>query len=105
MTFKDYFSKQAALYQDSRPHYPKALFTYLASLNQRHELAWDCATGNGQAAVDLAAYYSHVVATDGSFAQLKNALPHKNIVYVNALAEHLSLIHISEPTRLGMISY
>ena len=47
---KDHFSGHAAVYQQFRPDYPDALFAYLASLCPGHDLAWDCATGNGQAA-------------------------------------------------------
>src|SRR2546422_934408 len=52
-SFQDHFSKQASHYAEYRPDYPKSLFTYLASLTQSHERAWDCGTGNGQAAEEL----------------------------------------------------
>ena len=52
---KDHFSGHAGCYEAFRPTYPDALFEYLASLCPLRELAWDCATGNGQAAVPLAA--------------------------------------------------
>jgi hypothetical protein len=53
MTFPDHFSDHADLYEAFRPAYPEALFAYLTSLVPAHDLAWDCATGNGQAAVAL----------------------------------------------------
>src|SRR5437762_742522 len=51
--FKDHFSRQAADYAKFRPRYPKELFRWLASVAPETKLAWDCATGNGQAAVAL----------------------------------------------------
>ncbi|MBD0326304.1 MAG: SAM-dependent methyltransferase, partial [Pyrinomonadaceae bacterium] len=53
MEFKDHFSEQSADYAKYRPRYPAALFEYLASVTAEHERAWDCATGNGQAALGL----------------------------------------------------
>lgn len=50
---KDHFSGHADCYEASRPNYPLALFEYLASLCKSRVVAWDCATGNGQAAVPL----------------------------------------------------
>lgn len=73
MSFKDYFSSVAANYRRYRPDYPKELFEYLAALCNEHELAWDCATGNAQAAVGLLPYFNEVVATDASQSQLNNA--------------------------------
>ena len=55
--FKDHFSGHAVEYAKFRPHYPDELFEYLALISPRHELAWDCATGNGQAAVGLARHF------------------------------------------------
>ena len=51
-TFKDHFSGRAAAYTRYRPGYPPALFAWLASQTGRHELAWDCGCGNGQAAME-----------------------------------------------------
>src|SRR5437764_263372 len=47
----DYFSAQADVYARYRPHYPISLFAFLASLVPARRLAWDCATGSGQAAI------------------------------------------------------
>lgn len=71
--FKDLFSRQSKEYAVSRPTYPKTLFEFLAGLVERRELAWDCATGNGQAAVQLAGYFGGVVASDASKKQVENA--------------------------------
>ena len=50
-------------------------------------MAWDCATGNGQAAISLAQYFNKVIATDGSKQQLENAMQHPKVQYKIALAE------------------
>lgn len=80
-SFKDLFSKQSKVYAASRPTYPKALYDFLASLPERRDLAWDCATGNGQAAVRLADYFRHVVASDASRAQIENAQQKSSVQY------------------------
>lgn len=77
--FKNYFSTQAAYYAKYRPTYPPALFEYLHSVTPLHDQAWDCATGNGQAALGLAPFFKHVIATDASDAQIANATKHENI--------------------------
>jgi SAM-dependent methyltransferase len=64
--FKDHFSGHAGCYARYRPDYPGEMFEYLATLTSRHEVALDCATGSGQAAVGLAKHFERVVATDGS---------------------------------------
>ncbi len=61
--------------------YPKELFNFIASLVESHDQAWDCATGNGQAAVGLAEYFSHVEATDISEEQISNAFSSAKINY------------------------
>ena len=49
--------------------------------------AWDCATGNGQAAAALADYFAAVIATDASARQIANAFPRDRIAYRIARAE------------------
>ena len=66
MSFKDHFSNLAHDYTKYRPHYPDELFDYLASLAATHDRAWDCGTGNGQAARGLARRFKEVIATDAS---------------------------------------
>ena len=88
MTFKDHFSQRAALYAVGRPRYPESLFRYLASVTAAHELAIDCGTGNGQAAVGLAQHFTRVVGIDPSSAQIDKATPRANIEYRTAPAEH-----------------
>jgi SAM-dependent methyltransferase len=87
MKFKDHFSGHATEYAKFRPHYPDEMFQYLASISSRHELAWDCATGNGQAAMGLARHFDRVIATDASAQQIERAEPDDRISYRVAPAE------------------
>lgn len=87
MEFKDHFSNQAADYAKFRPRYPREMFEYLSTVAPNRKLAWDCGTGNGQAAVGLASVFHHVVATDASEKQIANAEPHKRVEYRVASAE------------------
>jgi SAM-dependent methyltransferase len=89
--FKDHFSERADNYAKYRPHYPPDLFEYLSSISPGHDLAWDCGTGNGQAALGLAPHFDRVVATDASEEQLRNAFPHEKITYRVAPAEDSGL--------------
>jgi SAM-dependent methyltransferase len=91
MRFKDHFSKQAADYAKFRPRYPDELFEYLGDIAPSRHLAWDCGTGNGQAAVGLASVFDHVVATDASEKQIANAQPHERVEYRIAPAENSGL--------------
>lgn len=91
MGFKDHFSGHANAYARYRPDYPAELFSYLATLTPRREIALDCATGSGQAAVGLANHFALVVATDGSVSQLQNAERHPRVAYVGNLAEQPAL--------------
>lgn len=91
MTWKDNFSKQASGYAQYRPHYPPVLFDFLNSLVTQKQLAWDCGTGNGQVAAQLASSFQHVVATDASQAQIAQADPVKNVEYRVATAENSGL--------------
>lgn len=75
------FDDNADLYASYRPRYPKELFDFIASLVQSHDEAWDCATGNGQAAIGLAQNFSIVEATDISEEQIANAFQSENINY------------------------
>lgn len=85
--FKDYFSAGASAYAEFRPTYPNALFKFVATVPEWCRTAWDCATGNGQAAVPLADYFDRVIATDGSAEQIAHATPHSRVSYCVALAE------------------
>jgi ubiquinone/menaquinone biosynthesis C-methylase UbiE len=91
MTFSDLFSPHARRYEAHRPTYPDALFSYLDSLVTANDLAWDCATGNGQAALKLTPYFRSVVALDASPQQLALASSHERIIYVLSLADRTPL--------------
>jgi SAM-dependent methyltransferase len=90
-TFKDLFSGHSGSYAEFRPSYPTSLFDYLASQCSRCDTAWDCATGNGQAARSLAAHFSRVIATDASEQQLSNAPSCDSVEYKVAVAEQSGL--------------
>ena len=75
---KDLFSKQSDLYAKYRPTYPKELYDYIVSFVKEKDVAWDCATGNGQAAGVLANYFKKVIATDISAAQIERAIRKEN---------------------------
>jgi len=89
--FKDHFSTQAAVYAKFRPRYPKEMFDYLGTIVPTRRLAWDCATGNGQAAVELAEVFDHVIATDASESQIAKAELHERVDYRVAAAEQSNL--------------
>jgi len=91
MPFKDHFSTQAKDYSRYRPRYPRELFQYLASLVPEHNLAWDCATGNGQAALSLAPFFDKVIATDASEKQISQARAHEKVIYQVAPAEKTAI--------------
>ncbi len=85
--FEDHFSSVAEGYARFRPRYPPALFAYLARLTPEHALAWDCATGNGQAAAGLAEHFERVIASDASAEQVARAMPRARVEYRVAPAE------------------
>jgi SAM-dependent methyltransferase len=63
------------------------VFAWLAQQTPQREYAWDCATGNGQAACGLAEHFARVIATDASAEQIANARPDPRIEYRVAPAE------------------
>jgi ubiquinone/menaquinone biosynthesis C-methylase UbiE len=78
---EDLFSQQAAFYARYRPSYPAALIDYIIQFVPEKNCAWDCATGNGQAAILLADRFEKVFATDSSEKQLSFAVQKSNIIY------------------------
>jgi len=84
---KDLFSEQSKLYAQFRPTHPRELFEYILQFVEERKTAWDCATGNGQAATVLAEYFEKVEASDISEAQIKNAVKKGNIEYHICSAE------------------
>lgn len=85
--FTDLFSEKANLYARARPRYPEALFAFIASKAQSLERAWDCGTGNGQAAVSLAQHFSEVCASDPSQDQIDQATRAPHVIYSVQRAE------------------
>lgn len=78
---KDLFSEQPKIYAQFRPTYPQELFDYILGFVEERKTAWDCATGNGQAATVLAEYFEKVQASDISESQINNAVKTENIEY------------------------
>ena len=91
LKFEDNFSKQADVYARYRPPYPAALYEWIASIAPGHAVAWDCGTGNGQAAIGLTHHFRSIIATDPSTAQIANAPAHPQIEYRVARAEESGL--------------
>jgi len=89
--YDDNFSSLAEAYAQFRPQYPAELYAYLARLAPAHDLAWDCGTGSGQAALGLADHFRRVWATDASAEQLAHARRHARICYQVSHAGHSAL--------------
>ncbi len=89
--FTDHFAAAAAAYARARPSYPAALYAAIDAVVPGHRLAWDCATGSGQAVAPLAARYADVVASDASAAQLSRLVRQPNVHPVLARAERVPL--------------
>lgn len=83
---ENFFARVASQYSRFRPRYPAELFAFLAAISPGRSLAWDCATGSGQAAQSLAHQFEQVVATDISDELLAQAAPQDGITYRNASA-------------------
>lgn len=84
---KDYFSTASDNYAKFRPSYPAELFNLLRKLCPIRERAWDCGTGNGQVAGELANSFEQVYATDISINQMSHAIQKENIHYTKQAAE------------------
>jgi SAM-dependent methyltransferase len=95
MEFRDLFSEQSELYARYRPRYAPAMFQWLASIATSREVALDCGTGNGQAAMGLAEQFARVVAIDASAEQISRATPHERVEYRVALSEQTGLLDAS----------
>lgn len=69
---------------------------------ERRDRAWDCATGSGQAAVELARHFEVVIATDASAAQIETAFRDPRVHYSVARAEAPGLAaHSIDLTTVG----
>jgi len=84
---KDNFSSQSAGYVRYRPVYPQQLYDFIFQHIADKQAAWDCGTGNGQAAKELAKVFDKVYATDISPKQIENAIRDDNIFYSVQQAE------------------
>jgi SAM-dependent methyltransferase len=78
---KDLFSGFSEQYATFRPTYPDELYRFIYSHVGSFQNAWDCGTGSGQVARELAKKFKCVEATDISTEQLKNAYQAPNIFY------------------------
>lgn len=87
----DHFSTKSKEYSFSRPHYPESLFEYLSKVTPNRDVVWDCATGNGQAAIGLSKYFNKVIASDMSKNQIENGFERDNIFYDVFPAESANL--------------
>ena len=92
MAFADHFSHSAKSYAAFRP-LSAASSLWLASVVPNRAVAWDCATGNGQAAVDLwRPILLLVVGTDpASLPQLSNATGARNVAYAAMTGERAAM--------------
>ncbi|MFM9836935.1 MAG: class I SAM-dependent methyltransferase [Cyclobacteriaceae bacterium] len=84
---KNLFSQHSKEYAAFRPTYPKELYDFILRHVKNFDVAWDCATGNGQAAKELALRFKQVQATDISAKQIENATKRNNIFYSVGQAE------------------
>lgn len=89
--FIDNFSSKSKEYSFSRPDYPDNLFRFLSDITPNRDLVWDCATGNGQAAIGLCKYFKKIIASDASKNQIDNKFERENIIYKIFPAEHANL--------------
>jgi SAM-dependent methyltransferase len=87
MEFKDHFSLHAQNYVKHRPTYPNEIYDLIYRQVSEFKLAWDCGTGNGQVALELAERFEKVIATDASESQILNAIPHPKVSYAVSKAE------------------
>jgi SAM-dependent methyltransferase len=87
MGHRDYFSDHSKIYAAFRPTYPDELYQFILKHVRHRDCAWDCATGNGQAARHLSRYFKTVFATDISRQQLDQAPEDPNILYSISAAE------------------
>ncbi len=85
------FATEATEYAHLRPTYPDKRFEFLATVLTLRDVAWDCATGNGQAATHLTRHFGWVIATDESGEMITQAPRHTRITYRVAEAEDCGL--------------
>lgn len=93
--FHDHFSAHAGTYAEFRPVYPRELFVFFAEQCLRHDLCWDAATGNGQAAHALAEFFAEIYASDASTKQIEQAEAAPHVRFAVEPAEKSSLADAS----------
>lgn len=93
--YESLFSDLAQQYSKHRFGYPAELYEFLSEISVGHDLAWDCATGSGQAATSLARHFDKVVATDANAEQIANAHQHDKVLYAVCPAERSILAEAS----------
>jgi len=81
------FSRQSDIYAQYRPHYPTELYEWIVAACTNTQSAWDCATGNGQAAIGLAPFFDKIEASDISSVQIAQAFQRPNVFYSTRSAE------------------
>ena len=86
-----HFSSTSKEYSFSRPIYPEDLYKYLSDKTPQKDTVWDCATGNGQAAIGLCKYFKNVIASDASKEQLDYKFLRNNIHYKMFPAERAAI--------------
>ena len=86
----DRFSENSGDYIKFRPKYPAEFIKEIAMLSGEQTRCWDCGTGNGQVAAEMATYFDKVYATDISENQISQAIQANNIVYAISRAEKTS---------------
>jgi SAM-dependent methyltransferase len=96
----DNFSGHAAQYVQFRPVYPQDLLDFVVNQVHSKKAAWDCGTGNGQVALQLAQSFEQVTATDISSAQLSQAPALPNVTYLQTRAEQTPF----EPDSFNLIT-
>lgn len=87
----DNFSTDSSGYAAFRPESPAEIFDFLYNNVPAFDAAWDCGTGNGQAAHKLAERFKHVYGTDISSQQIELAEKKDNIIYLVERAEKTSI--------------
>ncbi|TGK78659.1 class I SAM-dependent methyltransferase [Leptospira montravelensis] len=75
------FNLESEKYFLNRPRYPLELYSFINKHCNGNKLAWDCACGNGQVAIDLASYFEKIEASDINENQIINSFKHEKINY------------------------
>jgi len=86
-----FFQQTGEDYARFRPRYPAQMYSWLAEQAPGRHLAVDIATGNGQAATELALHFDKVIAQDAAQGQLDVAEKHPKVEYQQAEAHQTRL--------------